>query len=114
MPLRGGLLLGARCWRRRAWGWATLPRPVPRQAPTRERPYGEGAHEGSPLRFVSEGARTVLSHAGKTPLRGGCGGFPFSQGSIFITMTMAGVDSRSGSGMTMVVSGGADNGGRNM
>ncbi len=41
---------------RRAWGWATLPRPVPRQAPTRERPYG--SCRMAPLRFVSDGART--------------------------------------------------------
>ncbi len=49
------------CW------WATIPRPVPRQAPTRDRPYGEegghkgsplrrgGRHKGSPLRFVWQG-----------------------------------------------------------
>ncbi len=37
------------CWRRRALWCATLPGPVPRQAPTRERPYG--SCRGRPVRF---------------------------------------------------------------
>ncbi len=46
-PLRGEAPAGKTylrraCWRRCALWWATLPRPVPRQAPTRERPYGGG------------------------------------------------------------------------
>ncbi len=71
-------------WRRRALWWATLPRPVPRQAPTRDRPYGRtpGAHKGSPLRkdarrpqgIAPTGGRQAPTRDrpyGRTCLRGG-------------------------------------------
>ncbi len=83
----------ARCWRRCACWWATIPRPVPRQAATRDRPYGscgkgrpygggrprgiaptvrvakdrpygeEGGHKGSPLRFVWQGIAPTARRA---------------------------------------------------
>ncbi len=74
-PLRGRCLCGARDWWRRAWGWATIPPAGPRQAPTRDaptvrvgwRPYG--SCRMAPLRFVSDGAPTVSSPAGKMSMR---------------------------------------------
>ena len=55
----------------RAFWWAAIPPAVPRQAPTRDRPYG--ACYGLPLWGMS-------------------GGFPFARESIFITMTAWWVD----------------------
>ncbi len=60
------------CWRRRACWWATIPPAVPRQAATRDRPYGGRGHEGSPLR--------VGGHEGSPLREGGHEGSPLREG----------------------------------
>ncbi len=69
-----------------AWGWATIPRPGPRQAPTRERPYGRaatrdrpyGSRRGASIRRAATRERPYVGEGGHegAPLRGACYGLP--------------------------------------